>query len=189
MKITNANPAQSHEIAKLIMMAMSDDCCLNLAGPQHSLSEFEEMMIELVQMENSQYSYQNTFIATEDDVIMGMCVGYDGARLHELRKAYLDMAKKTFGRVDPNMDDEAQADEFYIDSLAVLPGFRNQGIASQLLRKIIEKAKTLGITKVGLLVDKNNPRAEHLYTAQGFQYVDDAMWGGHPMKHLQIVNY
>ncbi len=189
MKITNAHPAQAHEIAKLIMMAMSDDCCQNLAGPQHSLSEFEEMMIELVQMENTQYSYLNTLVATEDDVILGICVGYDGARLDELRKAYLDAALKAFGSVDPDMDDEAQPDEFYIDSLAVLPGFRNQGIASQLLRKIIEKAKTLGITKVGLLVDKNNPRAEHLYTAQGFQYVDDAMWGGHPMKHLQIVNY
>ena len=38
----------------------------------------------------------------------------------------------------------------------------------------------------GLLVDYNNEKAAQLYTALGFQPVNDASWGGHPMKHLQI---
>ena len=36
----------------------------------------------------------------------------------------------------------------------------------------------------GLLVDKDNPVGEALYTSVGFQYVNDNQWGGHPMKHL-----
>ena len=43
----------------------------------------------------------------------------------------------------------------------------------------------MGIHKIGLLVDKDNPLAEKLYVAQGFRYVGDTTWGGHPMKHLQ----
>ena len=36
----------------------------------------------------------------------------------------------------------------------------------------------------GLLVDKGNPKAEKLYIRVGFEYSNDATWGGHPMKHL-----
>lgn len=37
---------------------------------------------------------------------------------------------------------------------------------------------------VGLLVDKDNPDGEALYSSVGFRYVGDNRWGGHPMKHM-----
>jgi DNA-3-methyladenine glycosylase I len=40
---------------------------------------------------------------------------------------------------------------------------------------------------VGLLVDKGNPQAEHLYHDVGFRHVGDSTWGGHEMKHLQFI--
>ena len=36
-----------------------------------------------------------------------------------------------------------------------------------------------------LLVDKGNPKAERLYRSIGFEYVEDAMWGGHEMRRLR----
>ena len=36
-----------------------------------------------------------------------------------------------------------------------------------------------------LLVDKGNPNAERLYRSVGFEYCNDAMWGGHEMRHLR----
>lgn len=63
--------------------------------------------------------------------------------------------------------------------------FRGKGIAKMLLKAVIEKGREMGLPAVGLLVDKGNPKAERLYANMGFEYVNDAMWGGHSMKHLQ----
>ena len=71
------------------MQAMNYDCCRYYAGPEHSLEDFERMMTRLVEAENSQYSYKNTHVALDDDgSVAGICVTYDGARLHELREAF-----------------------------------------------------------------------------------------------------
>lgn len=84
------------------------------------------------------------------------------------------------------MDDETQAGELYLDSLAVLPEYRRQGIAQQLLKATKEKADKLKLPCVGLLVDKGNPAGEALYASVGFRYAGDSHWGGHPMKHLVL---
>ena len=79
-----------------------------------------------------------------------------------------------------------QADELYLDSLAVLPGYRRQGIAQRLLSATKDKADKVGLPCVGLLVDKANPAGEALYASVGFRYANDSWWGGHPMKHLVL---
>jgi DNA-3-methyladenine glycosylase I len=84
------------------------------------------------------------------------------------------------------MDDETQAGELYLDSLAVLPAYRRQGIARQLLLATKERAVSMGLPVVGLLVDKGNPIGEALYASLGFRYVNDSSWGGHSMKHLVL---
>ena len=83
------------------------------------------------------------------------------------------------------MDDETQAGELYIDSIAVPSEFRGHGIAKLLLKAVVERAREMELPAVGLLVDKGNPCAESLYTKVGFQYVNDSAWGGHAMRHLQ----
>ena len=111
------------------------------------------------------------------DKVVGISVSYDGERLHELRHAFIEAAKEHIGKDHSGMDDETQAGELYLDS------FR-QGIARKLLLATKERANLLGLPRVGLLVDKDNPVGEALYTSVGFQYVNDNQWGGHPMKHL-----
>ena len=84
------------------------------------------------------------------------------------------------------MDDETQAGELYLDSLAVLPEYRRQGIAQRLLTATKKKTDMMGLPCVGLLVDKGNPAGEALYASVGFRYANDSWWGGHPMKHLVL---
>ena len=103
-----------------------------------------------------------------------------------MRKRFLDEALATFGIDYSGMDAETQEGEYYLDSLAVSSSYRGKGIAKLLLNAAIQRGKELGIPKVGLLVDKGNPRAESLYTRMGFQFVNYTTWGGHGMKHLQI---
>ncbi len=184
IEIKNARKEQSASIARLIMMAMTDDCCLHFCGVGHGLDDFRRMMTSLVEREDSQYSYKNTLVAMDDEKVVGVAVSYDGARLHELRQAFIEAAKEQIGKDHSGMDDETQAGELYFDSLAVLPEYRRQGIARRLLRATKEKADQMGLPCLGLLVDKGNPAGESLYASVGFRYVNDNYWGGHPMKHL-----
>jgi len=186
IEIKFAQKEQSAEIARLIMMAMTDDCCLHFCGVGHGLNDFRRMMTSLVEREDSQYSYRNTLVAMDDDKVVGIAVSYDGGRLHELRQAFIQAAKEQIGKDHSGMDDETQAGELYLDSLAVLPEYRRRGIAKRLLRATKGRADQMGLPCVGLLVDKGNPAGEALYTSVGFRYVNDSQWGGHPMKHLVL---
>ena len=184
--IKAADKSQSDEIARLIMMAMTDECCLHFCGVGYGLDDFRNMMIALVEHEDSQYSYRNTLVAMVDSHVVGIAVSYDGGRLHELRNVFIEHAKRMIGKDHTGMDDETQAGELYLDSLAVLPAYRRRGIAHQLLEATQERASKLNLPCVGLLVDKGNPMAETLYKKFGFHYVNDCMWGGHEMRRLRV---
>lgn len=186
MRIRQGHKSEARDIARLIMKAMSYECCQYYIGEEHSLEEFEDMMTELVSLELSQYSYKNTSVAVSDnDEVIGICVSYDGAMLHTLRQSFVEATMRLFGQDHSGIQDETQPGELYIDSLAVDERYRGQGVATDLLRHATSKALQMNIPAVGLLVDKANPRAERLYTRVGFCYVNDSEWGGHAMKHLQ----
>lgn len=191
MKIVPASIEQAESIASLIMLAMNHECCQNFAGPSHTLEDFHRMMTTLVRRDDSQYSYRNAMVALDDNttdghpVVAGVIVGYDGADLHRLRETFLQAAKEFLGQDFRGMVDETQAGEYYIDSLAVNESYRHQGLATLLLKKLIDQKGQR--QPVGLLVDKGNPGAERLYRSLGFEYVNDTTWGGHEMRHLQTA--
>jgi len=188
MEIRAAVPEQARTIARLIMEAMNYECCQYFAGPRHTLQDFEDAMTRLVERTDSQYSYCNTLVAmAPGGEVAGALVCYDGARLYELREAFLQEARESFQNTDFVLDDETQAGELYLDSLCVAAPFRHQGIATQLLRAGMARAAELGIPQVGLLVDAGNPSAERLYTSLGFRFANKAMWGSHAMKHLTLT--
>ena len=182
--IKAAKREQAADIARLIMMAMTEECCLYFCGEGYGMTDFHRMMTVLVEREDSQYSYKNTLVAMDGDNIVGISVSYDGGRLHELRKAFIEASHHYLGKDHTGMDDETQAGELYLDSLAVIPEYRRLGIARQLLLATKERANSMGLPCVGLLVDKGNLAGEALYASVGFRHIDDNMWGGHPMKHL-----
>ncbi len=186
VEIRQADKNQAAEIARLIMTAMTDECCLFFCGEGYGLEDFYRMMTMLVERVDSQYSYQNALVAMCEDKVVGISVSYDGGCLHELRQAFIEAAKEYIGKDHAGMDDETQAGELYLDSLAVLPEYRRQGIARKLLLATKERANLMDLPCVGLLVDKDNSIGEALYASVGFRYMNDNRWGGHPMKHLVL---
>lgn len=193
MTIIPATPAHAADIAQLIMTAMTEDCCQYLAGNEHTLDDFYHMMLDLVLMDDSQYSWRNTFVAVDEEAtegnveyapVAGAIVGYNGADLHRLRRRFQEEALKQLQMDYSQMDDETEAGEFYLDSLAIYPEYRRRGIARQLLKRATEHAASLNLP-AALLVDKGNPNAERLYRSVGFEYCNDAMWSGHEMRHLR----
>ena len=165
---------------------MTDECCLYFCGEGHGLEDFRKMMISLVEADVSQYSHKNTLVAMVSGKVVGVAVNYDGGRLKRLRRAFIAAAKEYLGKDHTGIDDETQAGELYLDSLAVLPEYRRLGIAKKLVMATKKRAERMHLPCVGLLVDKENPEGEAFYSSVGFQYEGDSQWGGHPMKHLVL---
>lgn len=168
-------------IAQVIAMAIGDEAGLrNYCG-----DEYISVLSDIARAEGTQYSYQNAIVAEYGGKVVGAVVGYDGARLEELRCGTLAIIKERTGRV-PLIVDETEAGEYYLDSVAVLPQFRSLGVGVVLIKAFVEHAFREGAERVGLIVDKENPNAERLYTSLGFKPVGELMFFTHEMRHLQI---
>ena len=131
------------------------------------------MLKDVCGQEDTHYSYRNTWIAEVDGQRAGMMIAVDGEHYREQRdkmypqlKGLFDVA---FGKGWDEMEDEAKAGEFYIDSLAVSLPYRNQGVGTALIEKAKEMAKQKGISVVTLAVEPEN-RAKRLYQRLGFAY-------------------
>ena len=128
---------------------------------------------EVCGQEDTHYSYRNTWIAEVDGERAGMMIAVDGEHYREQRdkmypqlKGLFDVA---FGKGWDEMEDEAKAGEFYIDSLAVSLPYRNQGVGTALIEKAKELERDLGIAGVTLAVEPEN-RAKTLYQKLGFGF-------------------
>lgn len=181
----NTRQATLHDaqfIAKVVAMAIGYEGSKDYVG-----DNVIKALTEVAQRHDSQYSYRNALIAEADGKIAGAIVGYDGADLERLREASLSVIR----RYHPDIvitDDETGPDEFYIDSLGVLPEYRGNGIGRRLIDTIITRASAQGHRRFGLLVDFENNSAETLYHSIGFTQVGITPFFGHPMKHLQLEN-
>lgn len=182
--IREARQEEASVVARYIMMAMTDDCCLHLAGPGNTLDDFHRLMTKMAAMEQTQYSYRNALVAADaEGTVVGACVAYDGASMKLLRETFLSHLLSDLGHDFQFAEDETQPGEYYIDTLAVSPQHRHQGIATRLLHAAIGRATASGLP-AALLVDVGNPNAERLYRSLGFEEVGTKTWGGHGMKHL-----
>ena len=167
-------------IAGAVAMAIGDQTALrNYCG-----DNYLAVLTEIAQSKATQYSYEYALVAEVGGVVAGAIVGYDGAQLSALREGTFDVLRRTIGRV-PTIADETEAGEYYLDSIAVLPEFRGQGVASALINAFCDKAFAQGHNRVGLIVDFDNPNAEKLYTSLGFERVGTRIFFGHKMWHLQ----
>lgn len=144
------------------------------------------VFLALATAEHTQYSYRNALVAEVGGVAAGAIVGYDGARLEELREPIYPLLREHLGEV-PHIEDETAAGEFYLDSMGVLPKFRGRGVGSALLVALSNKAFAEGHARVGLIVDVDNINAERLYSALGFVRVGSKRFLGHDMWHMQKI--
>ncbi len=66
---------------------------------------------------------------------------------------------------------EAEADEYYVSNIGVLPAAQGQGLGKRLLHHADEQARALGLKKVSLMVALENHIAQRLYKRNGFHIV------------------
>ena len=144
------------------------------------------VLTEIARTEGTQYSWQNVIIAECEEQVVGAVLGYDGARLSELREGTMAIIQRMTGHL-PSVADETEAGEFYLDSVAVVSECRGLGVGVALVRAFCQWAFAKGAERVGLIVDVANPSAERLYLAEGFVCVGERTFFGHQMRHFQKI--
>lgn len=190
MIIDNATREDASLIADAILGAVGPEITGRLAGESHRVKDIHDLFQRLAQRDDTQYSYRNTRVArTEDGIPMGVCISYDGSDLKRLRRPFFYEANETlgWGMTDDEIDalpGETEPDEFYLDTIMVLPQYRGNGVAKALIADAKHKAQVTG-KPVGLLCDIENNRAYRLYESVGFKSVGTKPFAGHMMYHMQ----
>ena len=146
--------------------------------------DYLSVLTEISQAEGTQYSWRNAIVAECEGRVVGSVVGYDGAKLAEFREGTFAVLRNRVGRV-PDIADETEAGEHYLDSLSVALQYQRLGIGRKLIDAFCQRAFSEGAERVGLIVDAENPNAERLYLSQGFTHVGERIFFNHQMHHLQ----
>ena len=183
MIIRKATLGDAEFIAAYLLLAMKD-IVYKVIG-KNNPHEAREFMLHFIKKENNQYSFQNCWVAENENKVVAAINLYDGAKLHELRQPVLDYISLLYQR-DLRPEDETQPGEYYIDTFGVSPNEQGKGIGTTVLRFIIDEYVNKQGCTLGLLVNIDNPDAGRFYLKLGFTSVGKKMLLGNKMEHLQI---
>ena len=181
--IRSARVEDAATIARAVAMAIGDKEVLRA----YCGDDYMAVLTQIAATKGTQYSWQYALVAEVDGTAAGAVVGYDGDDLQPLREGTFSIVRQLTGRV-PNIANETEGGEYYLDSVGVLSEFRGLNVGRTLVREFCNKVFATQHNCVGLIVDSNNPQAERLYTSLGFERVGTRLFFGHQMWHLQLRN-
>lgn len=188
--IENAVESDAPLIARAIMDAVGEELVRGLAGDR-TVEDVYNLFEGLARRTDTQYSYLNTRIARlPDGTRAGVCVSYDGGRIFELRRSFFKEARRILGWTYTDEETEAfpgetGEDEFYLDSLAVLPEYRGRGIGRALIMDAARRAAEAGLP-LGLLVADGNEKARKLYESCGLRAAGRRFFAGEEMTNMRL---
>jgi ribosomal protein S18 acetylase RimI-like enzyme len=183
MNIRKAKISDPKYIAPILLLAMEEIIYKFISKKDYAAAK--DFLQYFIERENNQYSYENCFVAEENDEIIGAVNIYNGADLIALRNPIVEYVRQNHNpEFDPEL--ETRAGEFYIDSLGVNPNYQGKGIGSKILLFLIEEYVHQNKQTLGLLVEEDNPLAKNLYLKLGFKIVGDKTLVGKKLEHLQI---
>lgn len=126
------------------------------------------LLNECIKREDLLYTFKFARIAEVDGAAAGALLSYPGELYRGLRhKTFVELWPDLL-RLDAESEQETGPGEFYLDSLAVAPAFRHQGIGRLLIEDGIRKGIDLGYKQIGLVADVTMPHLLRLYASYGF---------------------
>jgi len=183
MSITmrQAQPQDAHAVVPLIMDAIGD-IANRLTGEQTEEAVKRELS-NLFKREDNRHSYLNTYVAIEDEHVLGILVYYNGEQAIEM-DANLVKWLKAKNAPSIIIDQEAHEDEYYIDTVCVTSEARGKGIGTLLLQYAEELTKQRGFKKLSLNVETQKENARRLYERLGFVITEPWSIIDEPFHHM-----
>ena len=187
--IRKAHNRDKKQASELYYISGPNICNYCFASDEKTTLKLIEM---LFQKPANSFSHECYWLYEEDERIKGAAVVFPGKdeallenNIGRYSKEMLKIAgykrcismmlrSRTFHKFAPC----AEADEFYIQSLAVFPEFRGQGIGSALLNHIIAHAKDNSYKKVSLIAESDNEHAIMIYKKLGFVITEEVTLPG-----------
>lgn len=181
--IRPSKPQDAHAVAPLIIEAIGD--IAKRLTWEKTPEQVIKMLKNLFVRTDNRHSYLYTYVAvrqkTEDVVgVLVLYSGKEGAILDEQLSQWL----QTKGAPTSRIDKEAHTDEYYIDTIAVHPLARGNGIGTALLTFAEEVARNKHFTKLSLNVETAKDKAQKLYTRQGFVITEPWSIIDEPFYHM-----
>lgn len=133
----------------------------------------------------SMYSWNKSLIAEDEGKPVGCIISYSGDDYQKLRDY-------TWSRLWKGVDPaeikqtaiETYPGEYYLDSLAIEPEYRGNGLGKRLMESAIRQGKGLGYDKYALLVAEGKLRLKEYYASLGFEEAGDVNFFGHRYKRM-----
>lgn len=183
MTIRTADKKDSKQAARLIYDAIHD-IAEALTGEQETdriLQGLEAYFKE----EGNRLSYENTLVkSTKEHAVAGLVIVYSGSDAKKLDEPILAHLQQRKPQSPATIDEEADEEDFYIDTISVSPPFRGKGIGTELLQAAIAFAAEKGFKMVSLNVEENNNKAKQLYERFGFIFKKYRIINGHTYLYM-----
>lgn len=181
MILRKAKIEDYHTLSTILLSAM-EELIYEFLGEKNKAKALEFLEF-LTEKENNQYSYQNCYVLEVENKIVGAINIYNGAEIKKLREPVAEYILNHYNKIF-SPEDESSEGEYYIDSFAVKAEEQGKGYGSHLLNFVINEFSIKKKLKLGLLVEKNNPKAKELYCKLGFRYIEDKIVSGKEFEHL-----
>lgn len=192
-EIIDADPSDVSLIAWGVAEAIGKEI---LSGWSSNVNKVENgistIFTFLAGRDDSQYSYLNTrIVVAPDGTKAGVCISYKGSDLKRLRKSFYEEANKVLGWnvTEEEMETipgETSDEEYYLDTLAILPEYRGRGYSKALIEDALERAVRENLP-LGLLVADDNNKARNIYEKMGFKPVGRRLFAGEEMTNMRIT--
>ncbi|MFT2721326.1 GNAT family N-acetyltransferase [Deinococcus sp. A31D244] len=138
-------------------------------------------MLGFFPLRANRLSYQNVLIAARGPEPLGLLLAYPGAQAQALDDPFRERLASL--GLPAQVESEGTPGELYVDTLAVTEAARGQGVGATLLEAAAAQARTLGLSRVGLLVEDGN-RAATLYARVGFRAAGTRTLAGGTYTHM-----
>jgi ribosomal protein S18 acetylase RimI-like enzyme len=176
LRLRAASPEDALGAADLIYETMGTfgDYLFGQPGREESI----RVVAALFRRPGHLLSFEHSTLAEADGGIVGIAQAFPGAELWKAALGLMRACIRCFGlrfalglawRGLPLASEPvAGADEYYVQTLAVSPSFRNRGIGRALLQNAQRQTAERGFPVCSLDVMLNNPDALRFYQREGF---------------------
>ncbi|GAA4725500.1 GNAT family N-acetyltransferase [Brevibacillus fulvus] len=172
--------------AALLLAEVLEHIGTTLAGTAEPV-EKQQILQSFFTAERNRLSYRQTDVKVQGDKVVGMVVSYHGSEAEMLDQPIVERLRRLKQDSAITIDREADLDDYYIDALCVDRNVRGQGIGSQLIRAVEEKARQRGFETIALNVEHGNIRAYQLYQKLGYRTRKDKVISG-GKYHYMVKN-